>query len=433
MALAVVVALTVALTFVPAVMGILGRYAFWPAVPRPGDEAPMGAVVRRGLVRLVRSRAPALVVAVLCVGGLAWAALPVQRLGAGLPLVGALPSDTGPARAAAAATSGFAAGVVAPTLVVVQGQDVGTRPQALLALEELLKRQPHVAGVLGPAEDAALSQQAGRDLGLFVAAQKQTAQFVVVLDVDPLDATGVAAVDRLGEQMPTLLREAGLPGATSAIAGDAAAVAEIVHGTERDFLAILIAALAVNLLILVVVLRALIAPLILLACTVLSVAATLGLTVLVFQDWLGHPGITFFVPLAAGVLLVALGSDYNLFAVGHIWQEARKRSLRDAMSVALPRSSAAITTAGLALAASLGALGIVRLRQFAELAFALVVGILLDTYVVRTLLVPALLTVVGPASGWPGRRLQDPADSKDGEDQREGRRPTTTGAAAEPR
>ncbi len=430
MALAVVVALTVALTFVPAVMGILGRYAFWPAVPRPGDEAPLGDAVRHGLVRLVRSRAPAVVVALLCVGGLAWAALPVHRLDAGLPLVAALPSDTVPARAAAAASTGFAPGVVAPTLVVVQGPDVGTRPQALLALEELLQRQPHVAGVLGPAEDAALSQQAGRDLGLFVAAQKQTAQFVVVLDVDPLDATGVAAVDQLGERMPALLREAGLPGATSAIAGDAAAVAEIVHASERDFLAILIAALAVNLLILVVVLRALVAPVILLACTVLSVAATLGLTVLVFQEWLGHPGVTFFVPLAAGVLLVALGSDYNLFAVGHIWQEARKRSLRDAMSVALPRSSAAITTAGLALAASLGALGIVQLRQFAELAFALVVGILLDTYVVRTLLVPALLTVVGPAPGGPGPRKPDTSTS---ETKREGRLPTTTGAAPEPR
>jgi RND superfamily putative drug exporter len=135
--------------------------------------------------------------------------------------------------------------------------------------------------------------------------------------------------------------------------------------------------------------------------------------------------VTFFVPLAAGVLLVALGSDYNLFAVGHIWQEARRKSLREAMLVALPRSSAAITTAGLALAASLGSLALVPLRQFSELAFALVVGILLDTYVVRTLLVPALLTVVGPVSGWPGRRLQPPSapDRETGGPSTEGARP----------
>jgi RND superfamily putative drug exporter len=409
MAIAVAVALVVALTFVPAVMGILGRYAFWPALPHPGDTPALGAAVRRGLVRLVRSRGPAVVVAALCLGGLVWAALPVHRLGAGLPLVSALPSDTPAAKAAAAASAGFAPGIVAPTLVVVQGADVATKPQALLAMEELLKKEQHVGGVLGPAEDSALSQQAGRQVALFVSAQKQAAQFVVVLDADPLDATAVAAVDRLRTRLPGLLQQAGLSGATAGLAGDTAAVSEVVRGTDRDFVAILLAALGVNLVILVLVLRALVAPVLLLACTVLSVAATLGLTVLLFQDVLGHDGVTFFVPLAAGVLLVALGSDYNLFAVGHIWQEARRRSLRDAMSVALPRSSAAITTAGLALAASLGALGLVPLRQFAELAFALTVGILLDTYVVRTLLVPALLTVVGPASGWPGRRLQTPA------------------------
>jgi RND superfamily putative drug exporter len=408
MALAVAVALVVALTFVPAVMAILGRYAFWPALPHPQAEPALGTAVRRGLVRIVRSRAPAVVVAALCIGGLAWVALPVQRLAAGLPLVAGLPSDTAAARAATAASTGFAPGVVGPTLVVVEGSNLITRPQGLLALEELLKHEPHVAGVLGPAEDTALSQQAGRQLALFISPQKQAAQFVVVLDVDPLDATAIAAVDRLKERLPGLLRQAGLAGASAGVAGDTAAVAEIVHGTDRDFLAIVLAALFVNLLILVVVLRALVAPLILLACTVLSVAATLGLTVLLFQDHLGHAGITFYVPLAAGVLLVALGSDYNLFAVGHIWQEARHRSLRDAMSVALPRSSAAITTAGLALAASLGSLALLPLRQFTELAFALAAGILLDTYIVRTLLVPALLTIVGQASGWPGRRLASP-------------------------
>jgi putative drug exporter of the RND superfamily len=425
MALAVAVALVVALTFVPAAMAVLGPFAFWPAMPEPGGERPFVATVRRGMVRLVRSRFPAIVIAGACAVGLAWVALPVRHIAGGLPLISALPADTEAARAADAARQGFAPGIVAPTLVVVQGADVASRPGALLGLESLLQREAHVAGVLGPKEDATLSEQAGRSLGLFVAPAKQIAQYVVVLDVDPLDATAVGAVDRLQDHLPGLLRQAGLPSSSGAVAGDTAAVAAIVHSSERDLAAILLAALAVNLLILAVVLRALVAPLILLACTVLSVAATLGLTVWFFQEHLGHPGVTFFVPLAAGVLLVALGSDYNLFAVGHIWQEARRKSLREAMLVALPRSSAAITTAGLALAASLGSLALVPLRQFSELAFALAVGILLDTYVVRTLLVPALLTVVGPASGWPGRRLRPPSapDRETGSPPAEGAQP----------
>jgi RND superfamily putative drug exporter len=367
------------------------------------------------VVRLVRVRPVALLLAVACIGGLTWLALPVQHISVGLPLVRALPPDSEAARAADAATAGFAPGIVAPSLVVVQGANVGVRPDALLALEGLLQKEANVAGVLGPKEDATLSAQAGRPVKLFVAAARETAQYVVILNEDPLDAKAVDAVGRLQDRLPGLLRQAGLDNATATVAGDTAAVAAVVHQSERDLAAILLAALLVNLIILVVVLRAVIAPLLLLGCTVLSVAATLGLTVWLFQVKLGHPGLTFFVPLAAGVLLVALGSDYNLFAVGHIWQEARRRSLREAMLVALPRSSSAITTAGLALAASLGTLGLVPLRQFDELAFALAVGILLDTYVVRTLLVPALLTVVGTAAGWPGSRLRASADVGDGD------------------
>ena len=207
--------------------------------------------------------------------------------------------------------------------------------------------------------------------------------------------------------MPTLGTEAGLPPSTAfGLGGDSAAVAGVIDQTDGDLLRILGAALLVNLVLLMVFLRALVAPLLLVACTALSAAATLGVTVLVFQRQLGHPGVTFFVPLATVVLLLVLGSDYNLFAVGHIWEEARHRSLKDAMLAALPSSSGAITTAGVALAASLGALALVPLRQSRELAVTLAVGILLEALVVRTVLVPALRGLFGRLSGWPGRRLE---------------------------
>jgi RND superfamily putative drug exporter len=157
---------------------------------------------------------------------------------------------------------------------------------------------------------------------------------------------------------------------------------------------------------LVLFLRALVAPLYLLAANVLALCATLGLTVAVFQGLLGQDGLTFYVPFAAAVLLVSLGSDYNIFAVGHIWQLASRRPLRQAMAVAIPQSTRAITSAGIALAASFGLLALVPLVAFRELAFALAVGILLDVLVVRTFLVPSLLTLVGPVSGWPSRRLR---------------------------
>jgi RND superfamily putative drug exporter len=126
----------------------------------------------------------------------------------------------------------------------------------------------------------------------------------------------------------------------------------------------------------------------------------------VFQFLLDGADLAFYVPFAATVLLVALGSDYNVYLVGRIWAEAeRQRSLKRAVEVAGMRASSAITVAGFVLAASFASMALIDLRPFRELAFAVAVGLLIDAFVVRSLLVPALITLVGKRSGWPGRRL----------------------------
>jgi RND superfamily putative drug exporter len=123
----------------------------------------------------------------------------------------------------------------------------------------------------------------------------------------------------------------------------------------------------------------------------------------VFQDLLGHGELTYYVPFAASVLLVALGSDYNVFLAGRIWQEARQRPIREAVTVGGARASKAITVAGIVLALSFALLALVPIRAFRELGFAMFVGLLIDAFVVRTLLVPALITIAGRWSRWPSR------------------------------
>jgi RND superfamily putative drug exporter len=123
---------------------------------------------------------------------------------------------------------------------------------------------------------------------------------------------------------------------------------------------------------------------------------------------LHHGSLVYYVPFVVAVLLVSLGSDYNVFVVGRIFQEARGRPLREAVAVAVPRASRAITTAGLALAAGFGLLALVPLAQFREIAVAMALGIVLDTFVVRSLLVPALVVLFGRAGSWPGRTGRHP-------------------------
>ena len=131
-----------------------------------------------------------------------------------------------------------------------------------------------------------------------------------------------------------------------ALTGQTLIASEVAQLTRESLQITLIVALIVEFLILSLYLRALLAPIALLACSVLSVTAALGLTTLVFQDILGEQGLTFYAPFSAAVLLIALGSDYNVFSVGSIWDEARRRPLAQALRIAVPRASHAITTAG---------------------------------------------------------------------------------------
>ena len=157
------------------------------------------------------------------------------------------------------------------------------------------------------------------------------------------------------------------------------------------------------------------APLALLFCSVLSVTAALGLTTLVFQDVLGAQGLTFYAPFSAAVLLIALGSDYNVFSVGSIWDEAKRRPLAQALIIAVPRASHAITVAGLILAATFALVAIIPLSTFRQIAFAMTVGLLLDTLIIRPVLTPAVLTLLGRWASWPSKRVTTESTSCPGE------------------
>jgi RND superfamily putative drug exporter len=401
LALTVVIGLLVSVTLVPAAMAIIGRWTFWPS--RPVLEPPEAALAHNAsaVTRLVTQRRSAAVTAAACIVVLVLASLPLLSLRLGLGFIQSLPEDEPVSRAAQQAQAGFATGILSPTELLLEGPGVGGQLEALEDLGDALQRQPGVAAVLGPGDLPPFLRQ----FDVLTTADGGAARYLVVLDSSPLGAEAVAHLRELRRSMPSLLREAGLGGAAADFGGDTAVADAVVEQTTDDLLRITVAAVSVNLLMLLLFLRALVAPLYLLACSVLALCAALGLTTLLFQGLLDHDGLTFYVPFTAAVLLVSLGSDYNIFAVGHIWQVAKRRPLREALLVAIPQSTRAITSAGMALAASFGLLAVVPLASFRELAFVMAVGILLDVFVVRALLVPSLMTLVGRYSGWPSRRL----------------------------
>lgn len=394
LAVTVLVSMVVSLTLMPALLGMFGGVMF------RGSAGERSTAAGFRLARLAASKPVALLVAAGCVAGLVLAASGARGLGLGSPLIGEMPPSSDVARAGAAAAAGFAPGILAPAEVLVIGPGAGSQTAAGNRLETALRRQPGVATVVGPAALPASVPSPNP----MVARDGRAIRFALVYDTDPLNATAIGQVRMLAARLPALGRAAGLRGVRYEVGGQTALTSDAITSTASDLWRVGLAILLVTLLLLMVFLRALLAPVYLLAASVLAVLATLGLTVVICDAVLGSPDLVYFVPFAAGVLLVSLGSDYNVFVVGRIWEEARALPTQDAVAVAAPRASRAITTAGVALAASFGLLALIPLEQFRQLAIIMAVGVMLDSVVVRSFLVPALVALTGRFGMWPGHQ-----------------------------
>ncbi|HWM13703.1 MAG TPA: MMPL family transporter [Gaiellaceae bacterium] len=407
MALTVVVSLAVSLTLVPALMAIGGRATFRPSLsPTPPPEEP--AARRRGrrvetwsesLAQFATSKPVAVVV---LLGTLVLAAVASRGLAEtelGFTAIRGLPAESEERRAAVAAEEGFAPGILAPTVLLVEQASGPLDEESFAGLQERLASEEGIAAVVGPADEAAREVE-----GLVDSDAAPAGRFLLVLEDEPHGGPAIETLDRLREEIDSLVADSGFEEASAALTGETALAAETVDTLTGDLVRIAIAAFAVNLILLMIFLRAVVAPLYLLFASALAFAATLGLTTFVFQTLLGHDEITYYVPFAVAVLLLSLGSDYNVFLVGRIWQEAERSSVRDAVATAAPRASRTIAIAGLALAFSFATLAFIPLLEFREFAFAMTVGVLLDAFLVRALVVPALVSLFGELSWWPARR-----------------------------
>jgi RND superfamily putative drug exporter len=275
-------------------------------------------------------------------------------------------------------------------MLVIEGEGVGTDAAALTSLQERIEAQPGVASVLGPARRLAQLPP-----GIFVSEDGGSARFLVVLDADPDGPVAPDILSGLESELPTMLEKSGFQRATFGVTGDTSINHELTEDTWHAGLKVAPAALAVLLFLLFALLRSRGAPIYLVASSLLVVAAALGLTVYVFQGLLGYNEIAFFVPVATAILMLALGADYNVFLISRIWSEAQRRELKGAIRIAGSRASSAIGVAGLILALSFAAVWLIPIAAFRELAFAMFVGLMLDTWLARPLLVPALVSLFG--------------------------------------
>jgi len=367
LALGIAVMLLAAFTLLPALLAVLGPRAFWPrhvvAHPEPSPRW-------RAVAALIRRRARTFIVAIVAVLAVCAAGnfVSTQTIGFGQGIIGSTDSSDG----TQLLDAHFPPGINSPLVVLV---DTAVATRALGAINDL----PEVAAALpaGATADAEL------------------ALLAVILDEDPYSSPAADAVERIRELLAGLTDEASVGGIT-------AQNLDIEQTNAHDTRIIIPAALAVVFVVLCLLLRALVAPVYVIATVVASFAATLGLATVLFTQVLGEDGLTFNLTLMSFIFLVALGVDYNIFLMHRAREEARAHGTVDGIGRALVTTGGVVTGAGLILAGTFASLTILPLEQLVQIGGTVAIGVLLDTFVVRALLVPAITTVVGDRAWWPG-------------------------------
>ncbi|MEU7977322.1 efflux RND transporter permease subunit [Micromonospora sp. NPDC049081] len=381
----VVFAMLSALFVLPAVLVIFGRGLFWPFVPRVGGPAREGKLWGRLGAAVVRRPVPVAALATLLLAGLALGGLGIRT---GLSETEQFRVEPEAVAGAQTLARAFPAGTTQPVAVL-------TNPAAAPAVTRVAAAVPGVASARpGPAGG-------------------NVAQVDVVLTDEPGTPASDRAVEALRDAVAAVPDSAppaveGVdPPDGALVGGTVAATYDSDEANTRDLWLILPIILVLVLAVLVVLLRGLLAPLLLVLTVIASFFASLGAAWLLFDHVLGFPALDSGVLLLAFVFLVALGVDYNIFLVTRAREDARLTGTRDGMLSALRVTGGVITSAGILLAAVFAVLGVLPLILLTQIGIIVCLGVLLDTLLVRTVLVPALAFVLGDRFWWPGRIHRD--------------------------
>ncbi|MBW3620877.1 MAG: MMPL family transporter [Actinobacteria bacterium] len=245
-------------------------------------------------------------------------------------------------------------------------------------------------------------------LAFFLADDDTRTRVFVGLSMSPFSPDALVTVDAVAEVAELSLNGSPLEDATVAPTGISSFWNDVDTAAGRDFRIIIVAVILGVFLVLVVLLRALVAPLYMVLTVLLSFGSALGIATIVFQGIGGRAGLAWWLPPFLFVLLVALGADYNIYLMSRVREEADRRTTRAAVAEGTRLTGGVITSAGLILAGSFAALMSADLASMRQMGFAMTVGILLDTFVVRTFLVPSIAVLLGRFNWWPSARARYP-------------------------
>ena len=368
----VVIAMIFALTVLPAALVLFGRGLFWPYIPRFGDASSSERGVWHKLGTGVSKRPVAIVlIGVAILGGLS---LGVPGIKLGLSQTEKFTTVPEAVVGQQILADAFSAGSGSPVTVIVNADFA----------DRVVTASESVAGV----STASVGETNG-----------DVTQVNVVLDAAAETPESFATIEALRTEL------ASLDGADALVGGLDAQTLDVNRAQQADQDLVIPLILAIVFIVLVLLLRALVAPVLLLLTVVASFFASLGASWLLFQSVFGFPAIDTNVVLFSFLFLVALGVDYNIFLVTRAREEALRHGTRQGMIRALSSTGGVITSAGILLAAVFAVLGVLPLITLTQIGIIVCIGVLLDTLLVRTVIVPSLAFIAGEKFWWPGRAI----------------------------
>ena len=373
------VALAAVLFALPPVLAVCGRRIFWPFIPRPG-EAPRGPGmwhrVAAGVVRRPwRSLGAGLALLAVMATGLIGTSIGLDQIEKFR-----VPSES--AAGLEVLSAHFPAGEAQPILIVADSDHSDEVIDAVAEVDGILRVHP--AGIT---DDGALTK------------------IMVTGEYAPGSSESLTQVAELREVVHAV------PGAEALVGGPTATDVDARAGNAQDLRLIAPLVLAVSFLVLLVLLRSLVAPVVLLALNIASAVAAIGAGAWLSRMLFDQHALDLQVPLLSFLFLVALGIDYTIFLVHRARAEARTHGTREGMVRAVAHTGGVITSAGIVLAGVFAALGVLPLVTLGQLGLIVGVGVIVDTLVVRTVIVPAVFGLLGDRIWWPGRRPQAVPDA----------------------
>ncbi|WP_313477412.1 MMPL family transporter [Microbacterium sp.] len=388
-AIGLLIALTAVLFLLPPLLAVCGRGVFWPFVPRPGQARTQGRAWRALATRVVRRPALSLI------GGVALLAVMATGLigtSVGLDQIEKFRVQSESATGLEVLSQHFPAGEAQPILVVADSDHADDVLTAIDDVEGVVRAHP-----AGETADGSLTK------------------LMVTSEYAP---STTDSLDQIAE-----LRDAvhDVPGADALVGGAVATDLDARTGNQQDLLLIAPLVLAVSFIVLLVLLRSVVAPVLLLLVNLASAVAAIGAGSWLSRVLLGQHALDLQVPLLAFLFLVALGIDYTIFLVHRARGEAAKHGTRVGIVEAVTHTGGVITSAGIVLAAVFAALGVLPLVTLGQLGLIVGVGVIVDTLVVRTVIVPAIFALVGDRIWWPSRPTSSPQSGSEEESTHEPR------------